>query len=84
MFDSHSFLSYPSGELVPQTGHYLAHHPSGVISYGEILFQKGEPFPLCSRCDGVRYTLLPSVTESLTLRKTGKRSHATIRLKETP
>jgi hypothetical protein len=54
----HASPSYSSGEVVPQSGLYLALHPTGVVSYGKILFDKGEPFPLCSRCDGVRYTLL--------------------------
>jgi hypothetical protein len=50
--------SYTSGEQVPQSGLYLALHPSGAVSYGKLAFDKGEAFPLCSRCDEVRYTLL--------------------------
>jgi hypothetical protein len=50
--------SYSSGQVVPQTGLYLATHPSGAVSYGKLAFDKGEAFPLCSRCDEVRYTLL--------------------------
>ncbi len=50
--------SYISGQLVPQTGLYLAIHPTGAVSYGKLAFDKGEAFPLCSRCDDVRYTLL--------------------------
>jgi hypothetical protein len=50
--------SYSSGEQVPQSGLYLAMHPSGSVSYGRLAFDKGEAFPLCSRCDEVRYTLL--------------------------
>ena len=50
--------SYTSGEEVPQSGLYLALHPSGAVSYGKVSFDKGEAFPLCSRCDEVRYTLL--------------------------
>jgi hypothetical protein len=58
-----------SGDVVPESGFYLALHPSGAASYGKILFDKGERFPLCSRCDDVRYTLLPSPHETLSLRK---------------
>lgn len=54
-YDPHS---YRSGQVVPQTGLYLAIHPSGAVSYGKLAFDKGEAFPLCSRCDNVRYTLL--------------------------
>lgn len=50
--------SYSSGEQVPQSGLYMAMHPSGAVSYGKLAFDKGEAFPLCSRCDEVRYTLL--------------------------
>jgi hypothetical protein len=50
--------SYTSGEVVPQSGLYVAFHPSGTVSYGKLAFEKGEAFPLCSRCDDVRYTLL--------------------------
>lgn len=50
--------SYSSGEEVPHSGLYLAMHPSGAVSYGKLAFDKGEAFPLCSRCDEVRYTLL--------------------------
>ena len=76
MFNSHSSRSYPSGKLVPETGHYLVLHPSGALSYGKILFDKGETFPLCSRCDDVRYACLYPVPENLTLRKTEKRGQA--------
>jgi hypothetical protein len=50
--------SYSSGEEVPHSGLYLAMHPNGAVSYGKLAFDKGEAFPLCSRCDEVRYTLL--------------------------
>jgi hypothetical protein len=49
---------FSSGQVVPQTGLYLATHPSGTVSYGKVAFDKGEAFPLCSRCDDVRYMLL--------------------------
>ena len=65
----HASRPYLSGEPVPQDGLYLAFHPSRTISYGKILFDKGEPFPLCSRCDDVRYTLLRSVAPNLKLRR---------------
>jgi hypothetical protein len=64
----HASRSYLSGELVPQDGLYLVFHPSRTISYGTILFDKGEPFPLCLRCDDVRYTLLRSLPPDLRLR----------------
>ena len=50
--------AYKSGQVVPQTGLYVAVHPSGAVSYGKLAFDKGEAFPLCSRCDDVRYKLL--------------------------
>jgi hypothetical protein len=50
--------SYSSGEMVPQSGLYLAFNPGAAVSYGKLAFDKGEAFPLCSRCDDVRYTLL--------------------------
>lgn len=50
--------SYTSGEVVPQSGLYVAMHPGGAVSYAELRFDKGEAFPLCSRCDHVRYSLL--------------------------
>lgn len=55
---SHLAHFYESGEKVPQSGLYLAMDPSGAVSYGKLAFEKDEAFPLCSRCDGVRYTLL--------------------------
>ena len=58
MSSRHVPKSYSSGQAVPRTGLYLAMHPSGAVSYGKLAFDKGEPFPLCSRCDDVRYTLL--------------------------
>lgn len=65
----HVSRSYISGELVPQDGLYLVFHPSRTITYGKILFDKGEPFPLCSRCDDVRYSLLRSLPPDLRLRR---------------
>ena len=50
--------SYTSGQLVPHTGLYLALDPSSAVSYGKLAFDKGEPFPQCSRCDNVHYRLL--------------------------
>ena len=50
--------SYTSGQVVPQTGLYQAIDPSGSVSYGKLAFDKGEPFPQCSRCDNVRYMLV--------------------------
>lgn len=58
MSSHHDPRSYKSGQVVPQTGLYLAINPSGAVSYGKLAFDKGEAFPLCSRCDDVRYTLL--------------------------
>ena len=54
----HPLISYRSGQVVPQTGLYVAVHPDGAVSYGKLAFDKGEAFPLCSRCDDVRYMLL--------------------------
>lgn len=62
--------SYSSGEPVPQSGIYLALHPSGAVSYGKLAFDKGEAFPLCSRCDEVRYTLLRQLSTKPVVRKT--------------
>ena len=50
--------SYAAGQVVPQSGLYIALHPSGTVSYGKLAFDKGEDFPQCSRCDQVRYTLV--------------------------
>jgi hypothetical protein len=41
--------AFSSGQVVPQTGLYVALHPSGAVSYGKLAFDKGEAFPLCSR-----------------------------------
>jgi hypothetical protein len=50
--------AYSSGQVVAQTGLYVALHSSGAVSYGKPAFDKGEAFPLCSRCVDVRYMLL--------------------------
>lgn len=66
--------SFRAGEPVPQRGHYIALHPSGAASYGQILFEAGEPFPLCSRCDNVRYQLVRSAGNILPIDQAGRNS----------
>lgn len=54
----HGHQYYTSGEMVPQSGLYLAFQPGAAVFYGKLAFDQGEAFPLCSRCDDVHYTLL--------------------------
>jgi hypothetical protein len=78
MPDSYFSRFHVSGELVPKSGLYVALHPSGAVSYGNILFDRGERFPLCSRCNDVRYTPLRSIPPKLRLRKPKKSQMAIV------